>query len=72
MDETESPAAPPSRRQELAGGLRALFPYLIAGLIFIALGVTDPRFMLNWSPGILLLVGVVWGVPALWRRIRTR
>ena len=72
MDEDESVAPPLSRREEFVGGLRSLFPYLIAGAVFIVLGVSDPRFMLNWSPGILLLLGIAWGVPALWRRVRAR
>ncbi len=50
----------------------AFLPYLVAGLIFVAVGVAEPRFMLNWSPGILLLLAVVWAVPALWRRWRGR
>lgn len=52
--------------------LRAFLPYLLAGLIFISIGVNEPKFMLNWSPGILLLLAVVWAIPALWRQWRGR
>jgi hypothetical protein len=52
--------------------LRPLVPYFIAGALFVAFGVFDPKFMLNWSPGIALLVVVVWAIPALWRRGRRR
>ena len=55
----------------LRRNLRALFPYLVAAVIFIGIGVIQPRFMLNWSPGIALLLAVVWGVPELWRRWRS-
>lgn len=52
--------------------LRGLLPYLIAGALFVAISVTEPRFMLNWSPGLVLLLVVVWVVPSLWRRARRR
>ncbi len=51
--------------------LRAFFPYLVAAAIYIGIGILQPRFMLNWSPGIALLLAVVWGVPELWRRWRS-
>jgi hypothetical protein len=57
-------------RDALRRNLRALFPYLVAAALFIGIGVMQPRFMLNWSPGIALLLAVVWGVPELWRRWR--
>ncbi|MFN0147176.1 MAG: hypothetical protein ACKVT1_11745 [Dehalococcoidia bacterium] len=56
------------RRKALLGDLRSLLPYLIAGALFIIVGLIDPRFMLNWAPGIALLLAVVWVVPALWKR----
>jgi len=55
----------------LRRNLRALLPYLVAAAIFIGIGVIQPRFMLNWSPGVGLLLGVVWGGPEIWRRWRS-
>jgi hypothetical protein len=57
-----------SRREALRADLRALLPYFIAGIIFISIGVAQPRFMLNWSPSIVLLLLVCWVAPAIWRR----
>ena len=56
----------------LQAELRSFVPYLIAGLLFVTFGVIEPRFMLNWSPGIILLVLVAWAIPAAWRRWRRR
>jgi len=61
-----------SRRAALLANLKALLPYLVAGAIFIAIGVAEPQFMLNWSPGIALLLIVAWVIPALWKRWRRR
>ncbi len=60
----------PSRRAAAIANLKAFLPYFIAGIIFITVSVIDPRFMLNWSPGLVLLLACVWVVPALWRRWR--
>lgn len=51
---------------------RTLVPYLIAAVLYITLGLLEPKFLLSWSEGILFLLFVVWAVPALWRRIRRR
>jgi hypothetical protein len=66
------PTAPLSRRAAFLAGLRSLVPYLVAGVLFITIGVIEPHFMLNWSPGLVLLLLVVWVIPALWRRWRER
>lgn len=58
------------RRAALRRDLRALAPYLVAGLLFITFGVIEPRFMLNWLPGIILLLLVVWVIPAAWKKRR--
>lgn len=60
---------PPSRAAIIAN-LKAFLPYSVAAVIFITVSVVDPRFMLNWSPGLALLLAVVWVIPALWRRWR--
>jgi hypothetical protein len=51
---------------------RTLVPYFLAGALFVLFGVIEPRFMLNWSPGIALLFLVAWAIPAAWRRWRRR
>ncbi len=71
MRDAEPPKAPPqTQREAFLAGLRGLLPYLIAGVIFVTISVIEPRFMLNWSPGLVLLLLVVWIIPALWRRWR--
>ena len=60
------------RRSAVLAALRSFVPYLIAGVLFVTFGVIEPRFMLNWSPGIILLVLVAWAIPAAWRRWRRR
>lgn len=50
--------------------LRAITPYLLAAIAYIALGVLDQRFLLSWTEGILSVFVGVWALPALWRRFR--
>ncbi len=52
--------------------MAALAPYLVAGVLYIAIGVWQPRFLLSWSEGIVFLLVVVWGVPEWYRRRRKR
>jgi hypothetical protein len=47
-----------------------LIPYLIAAVLYIGIGVWEPRFLLSWTEGIIFLMFVVWAVPALYRRLR--
>ena len=60
------------RSTALLANLQALLPYLVAGALFIAIGVAEPKFMLNWAPGIALLLVVAWAIPALWKRWRRK
>ncbi len=53
--------------REVAG---ALWPYLLAGAMYVAVGVWQPRVLLSWSEGIIFLLFVVWAVPYWWRRRR--
>jgi hypothetical protein len=70
----EAPAEQPprARAEAVRANLRALLPYLVASAIFIAIGVAEPKFMLNWAPGIALLLLVCWVLPTLWKRWRRR
>ena len=58
------------RPRGLRAALDGLLPYLVAAALYITISVIQPRFMLNWSPGLVLLLLVVWLVPAWWRRRR--
>jgi len=68
------PGDSPSRRQTYSARqvVAALWPYLLAAALYIAIGVAQPRFLLSWSEGIIFLLLVVWGVPELYRRRRRR
>ena len=50
----------------------AILPYVIAGAMYIALGVWNPRFLLSWAEGIIFLLLVVWALPQLYRRWRRK
>ena len=52
------------------GRLRGFVPYLIAGALYVALGVWDTRLLLSWAEGIAFLMLTVWAIPALVRRWR--
>ena len=60
------PPEPPSFRRWFS----TFLPYLIAGVLYIAIGVWQPRFLLSWSEGIIFLLLIVWAIPAYWRRHR--
>lgn len=60
----------PVRREAVFAGLKSLARYVVAWALFIAIGVAEPRFMLNWAPGIALLLVIGWLIPALWKRWR--
>ena len=52
--------------------MRELPLYVLAGVVFVALGAWSPNFMLSWPQGAFVLLLVVWIVPALLRRLRAR
>lgn len=60
----------PPRGMSVAGVLRALGPYLLAGAVYITLGALEPRFLLSWTEGIGFVFLAVWVLPALVRRLR--
>jgi hypothetical protein len=61
----------PAERRPGRGRLAGLGPYLVAGALYVALGVWEPRVLLSWAEGIAFLMLVVWAIPASirqWRR----
>jgi hypothetical protein len=62
--------SPSTIREALALGRRELALYLIAGAVYIAIGVAVPEFLFSWvvAAGYLLLVVVA--LPFVIRRIR--
>jgi hypothetical protein len=62
--------SPSTIREALALGRRELALYLIAGAVYIAIGVAVPEFLFTWlvAAGYLLLVVVA--LPFVIRRLR--
>lgn len=60
----------PPRGTSLAGVARGLAPYVVAGAVYIGLGVLEPRLLLSWFEGIAFVFAAVWALPALARRLR--
>ena len=50
--------------------MRELALYAAAGVVYIAVGVAFPNFLLAWPVGVAYLLLAVWIVPALVRRLR--
>jgi hypothetical protein len=44
--------------------------YAGAALSYVSIGVFVPQFALSWIVGIAWLLLWVWGLPALWQRLR--
>lgn len=44
--------------------------YLVAGAVYIALGVAVPEFLFSWVEAAVYLLVAVWILPALVRRLR--
>ena len=61
---------PSTLREALARGRGELALYLVAGVIYVAIGVTAVEFLFSWvvAAGYLLLVVVL--LPLLVRRLR--
>lgn len=49
--------------------MRELALYLVAAVLYIALGVAYPNLLLSWVEGTAFLLLVVWIVPAFVRRL---
>lgn len=50
--------------------LRELLPYLVAFVVYLAIGITVPEFMLSWPIAVGYLLITAFAVPALLRRFR--
>ena len=50
--------------------MRELTLYLVAGAVYIALGVAFPSLLLSWVEGTAFLLLAVWILPSLVRRLR--
>ncbi|MFN8222057.1 MAG: hypothetical protein U0R50_02265 [Gaiellales bacterium] len=51
---------------------RRAVPYLVACVVYIAIGAASPSFMLSWPVAGAYFLGVVWLVPLLVRLARRR
>jgi hypothetical protein len=50
--------------------MRELTLYLVAGVVYIALGVAVPELLFSWVEAAVYLLVAVWVLPALVGRIR--
>ena len=50
--------------------MRELALYLVAGIIYTALGIAFPEVLFSWVEGAAFLLVAVVLVPALWERVR--
>jgi hypothetical protein len=50
--------------------MRELTLYLVAGAVYIALGVAVPEFLFSWIEAAVYLLIAVWILPALMGRLR--
>jgi hypothetical protein len=52
--------------------VRALLPYLLAGVVYVAIGVAYPTFLYSSVVAAVYLVLTVWALPEAIRRLRAR
>jgi hypothetical protein len=50
--------------------VRELALYLVAGAVYVALGVAFPELLFSWVEGAAFLLLAVVVLPALWERLR--
>jgi uncharacterized membrane protein (DUF485 family) len=50
--------------------MRELTLYLVAGAVYIALGVAVPELLFSWVEAAVYLLVAVWLLPALVKRVR--
>jgi putative Ca2+/H+ antiporter (TMEM165/GDT1 family) len=44
--------------------------YLVAGVVYVVLGLAVPNLLLSWVEGAAFLLLAVWLIPAFVRRLR--
>ena len=57
-------------REALAAGWRDLALYLVAGVVYVAIGVAAPEFLFSWFVAVGYLLLCVVALPALVRLLR--
>ena len=62
--------SPSGLREALAAGRRELALYLVAGVVYVAVGAAFPEFLFTWVVAAGYLVLTVVLVPALVRVVR--
>jgi hypothetical protein len=60
----------PRLREALAEGRHELALYVVAGVVYVAIGVTVVEFLFSWFVAAAYLLVCVVALPALVRRIR--
>jgi hypothetical protein len=50
--------------------MRELALYVVAGAVYIALGVAVPELLFSWAEAAAFLLVAVWALPTLWERLR--
>ena len=50
--------------------MRDLAHYVVAGLVYVALGLAFPAFLFSWITAAAYLLVAIWLVPAGIRRLR--
>ncbi len=64
--------SPSSLEAALAAGWRELAAYLVAGVVYVAIGVLVPEFLFSWVVAAAYLMLCVVVIPALVRRLGGR
>jgi hypothetical protein len=62
--------SPSTLREGLARGRRELALYLVAGAVYVAVGVAVPELLFAWAAAVGYLLLVVVAVPFVVRRLR--
>jgi hypothetical protein len=62
--------SPSTLREALAGGRRELALYLVAGAVYVAIGIAVPEFLFTWLVAVGFLLLAVVAVPFVVRRLR--
>ena len=62
--------SPSTIREALALGRRELALYLLAGAVYVAIGIAVPEFLFTWLVAVGYLLLVVVALPFVVRRLR--